>query len=461
MKSKLGQECENYGYKDKSTTIKPSNNDTKYLIGMIVLGVATIISMFLAQSMMAPAGYIVSFGCAIGVLILLCKYNGWLGFSNYDTELAFYTKCDNYFGAYDEYTRIKADVADMNTNLDQKDFDFLDKLKNDPDYMGDDMWSDIAELINKEKHLDKPCFNKKAGKNRDCFGRGTCVETKNNTDYECKCNDIQFKGKDCNTPNLNYWNGLVENDTKSCTDIDGKKNYKVSIKEEGCKKVDKKFIEVIDSNECVDPKYCHATCKGVSHQWCHNGIHKREDGDDHSNDDLTPQCIYDKNIYKCRHRIDIKETKCNDHDRKHKCNKHNHCKWNNRDDICEYKDKCKNLGRHKCRNRNDCKWDNGDCVKKDKVHPSPTPTPSPSPPACKHPGEQCGESKPCCQGSCTNSICQSERITATFKKKSPPPPTPPPPPPPPSPPPADKNGGFTVGGQSNQDSFVVGGFATI
>ena len=42
-------------------------------------------------------------------------------------------------------------------------FNFLDKLKNDPDYMGDDMWPDVADLINKEKHLDKPCFNKKAG----------------------------------------------------------------------------------------------------------------------------------------------------------------------------------------------------------------------------------------------------------------------------------------------------------
>ena len=50
-------------------------------------------------------------------------------------------------------------------------------------------------LVMKEKHLDKPCFNKKANKNVDCFGRGTCVETKNNTDYECKCNDIKFKGK--------------------------------------------------------------------------------------------------------------------------------------------------------------------------------------------------------------------------------------------------------------------------
>ena len=30
-------------------------------------------------------------------------------------------------------------------------------LKNDPDYMGDDMWSDVAELINKEiKNSDLP-----------------------------------------------------------------------------------------------------------------------------------------------------------------------------------------------------------------------------------------------------------------------------------------------------------------
>ena len=199
---------------------------------------------------------------------------------------------------------------------------------------------------------------------------------------------------------------------------DGKKNYKVSIEEEGCKKVDKKFIEVIDSNECVDPKYCNATCKGVSHEWCGNGIHKREDGDDHSNDNLTPQCIYDKSIYKCRHRIDIKETKCNEHDRKRKCNKHNHCTWNKRDDICEYKDKCKNLGnKKKCKRRDDCKWDNGDCVK------------------CIEKGDKCNkDGANCCND---NLICKND---GKGKNR------------------CLKNGSTS---SDDTDSFVVGGLATI